>query len=127
MVQVTAADIDRLRGSQAGQHLLSSMLAPRKMDLYSPFLIGAWLDSLFLGLIAIMWVRWLVYVRPTDTKWTRILMYYIMLPNLFSSVGLIIHVLHLMSTNFGNYIAFFDLTSAYHISLGSWETSLTYI
>lgn len=107
---VTAADIDRLRHDPAGQRLLSIMLAPRKVHLYSPFLIGAWLDSLFLGLIAIMWIRWFMHVRQTDTKWTRILVYYIMLPNLFSSAGLIVHMLHLTSSNFGNYMAFFDLT-----------------
>ena len=106
---LTADDVERIKSNPALQQLMVSMLSKRKVNLYAPFLIGAWLDSLFLGLVFILWFRWWAFVRPTDTKWTRILVYYIMLPNLFSSTCLAVHVVRLMNVNFGDYLGFFEM------------------
>ena len=107
---LTAADIERIKANPAGRALLSSALQARRFDLYGPFLIGAWLDALFLGLVVVLWLHWFVNVRKSDTKWTRRLVYYIMLPNLFSSTCLVVHVMRLMAVNFADYFGFFDLT-----------------
>ena len=49
-------------------------------------------------------------MRQSDNKWTWALVYYIMVPTLYTSVALMIHVLDIMGVNFGNYLGFFELT-----------------
>jgi hypothetical protein len=37
----------------------------------SPYLIGMWLDALFLGILLALFVRWLTTVSGTDRAWVK--------------------------------------------------------
>ena len=37
----------------------------------SPYLMGMWLDALFLGILLALFVRWLVNVSGSDKKWVK--------------------------------------------------------
>jgi hypothetical protein len=36
-----------------------------------PFIIGTYIDTVLLGLVAILLVYWVRHVRPTDHRWVR--------------------------------------------------------
>ena len=80
-----------------------ALIQERQYEMYLPFLIGVWLGSLALGLIAVLFWEWVVHVRPTDDKWTRILVWLLMLPTLLTSAISLAHCHYLFTSGFGDY------------------------
>lgn len=75
------------------------------MELLSPFLIGGWLDTLFLGLIFVAYGVWVSDVRPTDRCWHKGLVAYLLVMSVGSSVATLIHWDHVFMGGFGDYTA----------------------
>lgn len=115
-VRVSPAEIARIKSNPAAQALLTSLVKPYKVELYAPFLIGSWVDWVFLGYVLVLWVRWFIEVRPTDNKWTRILVYYLMIPSLFLSMVILMHNMRIFGYSFGDYTALLDITRAFSLS-----------
>ena len=102
-------DIDQLRNDPAANAILASALSSRRFELYAPNLIGIWLDSLFLGLILILYAFWVLRVQATDARWTKVLVHITLATTAFSSVYFLAHLLHILGAHFGEYLAFFDV------------------
>lgn len=97
-------------GQAAKATAMMAAMVAQKVDLFLPFMIGSWLDALCLGVLLILWARWLAYVRPTDSFWTRVLVYYLMMPTLISTTTLLAKNYDLFATNFGDYLRLVDMT-----------------
>jgi hypothetical protein len=89
---------------------LEHMVQHRQISLYLPFLVGMWLDAVFLGLIMILFCRWVVFVRPTDSKWTQALVWWLMVPTAVTSSFLVAQNYFLFVGGFGEYLRIFDVT-----------------
>ena len=87
---------------------LEDMVKHRQTDLYLPFLVGTWLDSLCLGLILVLFFRWVTHVRPTDSKWTQALVWWLMIPTCVTSSFLLAHNFFLFVGGFSDYLRIFN-------------------
>lgn len=92
---------------------LEALVKSRQISLYLPFLIGAWLDSLAFGLIFILFCRWVIYIRPTDSKWTQALVWWLMIPTCVTSAFLLAHCFYLFVGGFGEYLRIFNVDRKY--------------
>lgn len=89
---------------------LEQIVRSRQISLYLPFLVGMWLDAVFLGLILIAFCRWVIYVRPSDSRWTQALVWWLMLPTAVTSAFLVAHNYFLFVTGFADYLRIFNVT-----------------
>ena len=102
---------------------LEQIVRSRQISLYLPFLVGMWLDAVFLGLILIAFCRWVIYVRPSDSKWTQALVWWLMLPTVVTSAFLVAHNYFLFVTGFADYLRIFNVTCEWSTIqwVGSWS------
>ena len=100
-------------GNNALGQLLKHVMEPRRMELFSPFLVGGWIDTLFLGLIAITFTQWLYEVRSTDRKWVKILIGYLVVTTLGSTACTIVHWYHVFINGFGDYTTMMSTSGAF--------------
>ena len=107
--RLTAAAIERLRQNPAAARLMASTLASRRFDMYAPFLVGIWLDTLFVGAILVLYARWVAHARRTDTWWTCALVHFTLAMTIFCSSCDTAHLVAILAAGFGDYLAFFDV------------------
>lgn len=87
---------------------LKLVLKPRRMEIFTPFLVGGWLDTFFLGLTAVAFAQWVLEVRQTERRWVKWLVGYLMLISLGSTALTMIHWFFVFINGFGDYTTLMD-------------------
>lgn len=86
------------------ERLAAAILRPRRVEAYLPFMVGAWLDAAMLGLITIVFIRWLTAVRQTDRMWVQWLVPFQMATAVGFSGVCIAHWCHVFLRGYGQYL-----------------------
>lgn len=84
-------------------------LGQDKLRNLSPYLMGMWLDALFLGALLALFVRWQVNSAATDKTWVELLVYWLVLLHLGSSGYTLAVQIHLFVKGFGEYKNFLNV------------------
>ena len=85
--------------------IYKQILGPRRVELLSPFIVGGWLDTLFLGLIFVAYGVWVFDVREMDRCYVKGLVAYLMIVGVGSTVATLVHWDHVFMRGFGDYTA----------------------
>lgn len=67
MSGITTKGLNATQLEELGRYVFSD----NKMYHFTPHLMGMWLDSMFLGILLALSVRWQVNVAATDKKWVK--------------------------------------------------------
>lgn len=84
---------------------IQAFLNSQRIPFYLPFLVGSFLDALFLGLLLVVFAHWLPNVRPTDRKWVQALVWYEMAVSITVSAIVMNHTFLILVPSFGDFQA----------------------
>ena len=78
-------------------------LRDMRLQLFSPFIIGGWLDTVLLGLVAVTVGQWMYGVCATDRRSTKVLVAYLILASLATTTCTLVHWHHVFLQGYGDF------------------------
>ena len=92
---------------------IANLMRDQRTDLYTPLLVGMWLDAVSMGTIVILAVQWFTTARRTDNAWTRALVMFQLAICSLATTLMVLQVNYYFVYGFGDYLSSLRVTCTY--------------